>query len=298
MVATTSGHDPAVVSSLQFYKMTGSGNDFVVLDGRLTAPEHWPAAEVRAMCDRRNGIGADGLVILTPVEAGVVRMRYWNSDGSRGAMCGNAALCSGRLAVALEMTSPGEFCLLTDSGAVRVRTLAQSDRAEINLPDFPVSVDQPLQLAHLQGERWMSFLTVGVPHLVVRVDDLQQLDVASRGRALRFDPALGPEGANVNFISPAQDPEAPWRIRTYERGVEGETLACGTGTVAAAMVLASRGEAQLPLVLRSRGGLSLTVRGDLRGSSASNVWLGGEGRLVFRGLWEGRSLLQHNHLPT
>jgi diaminopimelate epimerase len=298
MVAATSGHGPAVVSSLQFYKMTGSGNDFVVLDGRSTAPEHWTAAEVRAMCDRRNGVGADGLVILTPVDAGVVGMRYWNSDGSRGAMCGNAALCSGRLAVALEMASPGEFCLLTDSGAVRVRTLVQSDRAEINLPDFPVPVDQPLQLTHLQGERWMSFLTVGVPHLVVRVDDLQQVDVASRGRALRFDPALGPEGANVNFISPAQDPEAPWGIRTYERGVEGETLACGTGTVAAAMVLASRGEAQLPLVLRSRGGLSLTVRGDLRDSSASNVWLGGEGRLVFRGLWESRSLLRDNQLPT
>jgi diaminopimelate epimerase len=296
MVAAASGHDSAVVSSLQFYKMTGSGNDFVVLDGRSTPSEHWPASEVRGICDRRNGVGADGLVILTPVEAGVVRMGYWNSDGSRGAMCGNAALCSGRLAVALGMASPGEFCLLTDSGAVRVRTLAQSDRAEINLPDFPVSVDQPLQLAHLQGERWMSFLRVGVPHLVVRVDDLQQVDVANRGRALRFDPALGPEGANINFISPAPDPEAPWRIRTYERGVEGETLACGTGTVAAAIVLAARGDAELPLILRSRGGLTLTVRGDLGESAAANVWLGGEGRLVFRGFWEIRSPLQHNHL--
>jgi diaminopimelate epimerase len=298
MVAATPGHDPAVVSSLQFYKMTGSGNDFVVLDGRSTAPEHWPPAEVRTVCDRRSGVGADGLVILIPVEAGVVRMRYWNSDGSHGAMCGNAALCSGRLAVALGMAPPGEFCLLTDSGAIRVRAAPQSEKAEINLPDFPLSVDQPLQLAPVQGERWMSFLTVGVPHLVVRVDDLQQVDVASRGRALRFDPSLGPEGANVNFISPASDPEAPWRIRTYERGVEGETLACGTGTVASAMVLAARGEAELPLILRSRGGLSLTVRGDLGGSSASNVWLGGEGRLVFRGLWESRSPLQHNHLPT
>jgi diaminopimelate epimerase len=298
MVAETSVHDRSAVSSLPFYKMTGSGNDFVVLDGRSTASEDWPAAEVRAMCDRRNGVGADGLVMLTPVEAGVVRMTYWNSDGSRGAMCGNAALCSGRLAVALEMASTGELCLLTDSGAVRVRTLEQSDRAEINLPDFPVTMDQPLQLAHAQGERWMTFLTVGVPHLVIRVDEVQEVDVANRGRALRFDPALGTEGANVNFISPSSDPEAPWRIRTYERGVEGETLACGTGTVAAAMALAARGEAGLPLVLRSRGGLSLTVRGDLHASSASNVWLGGEGRLVFRGMWESRSLLQDNHLQA
>ena len=286
------------MSGLTFYKMTGSGNDFVVLDGRSTSPEQWPPVEVRAICDRRNGVGADGLVILAPVEAGVVRMTYWNSDGSRGAMCGNAALCLGQLAVALEMAAPGEFCLLTDSGAVRVRTHAQTARAEINLPDFGLSLDQPDQPGRLPSERWMTFLRVGVPHLVVRVDDIQQVDVATRGRALRYDPALGPEGANVNFISPSADPEAPWGIRTYERGVEGETLACGTGTVAAAVALAARGESGLPLVLRSRGGLSLLVRGELHDSRASNVWLGGEGRLVFKGLWQVRSALQDNHLES
>ena len=297
-MAATPGNDAAVVSDLPFYKMTGSGNDFVMLDGRSTASQQWSAAGVRAICDRRNGVGADGLVVLEPVEAGVVRMTYWNADGSRGAMCGNAALCSGRLAVALGLAAPGEFCLLTDSGAVRVRTLAQRDQAEINLPEFPVSIQAPSQLVRLEGERWMTFLTVGVPHLIVRVDAIQKVDVAARGRALRFDPVLGAEGANVNFISPTADPEAPWGIRTYERGVEGETLACGTGTVAAAVALAARGEATLPLVLRSRGGLTLTVRGDLQDSSASNVWLGGEGRLVFEGTGPLRSLLHHNNLPT
>jgi diaminopimelate epimerase len=297
-VAATPGHDAAVVSGLPFYKMTGSGNDFVVLDGRSTVPEHWSGAGVRALCDRRTGVGADGLVILAPVETGVVRMIYWNADGSRSALCGNAALCSGRLAMALGMASSGEFCLLTDSGAIRVRTVGQGDQAEINLPDFSVSVTPPFQLAQLEGERWMTFLTVGVPHLVVRVEDLQAVDVAARGRALRFDPAIGPDGANVNFISPAADPEAPWGIRTYERGVEGETLACGTGTVAAAMALAARREAELPLVLRSRGGLSLTVRGALQDSVASNVWLGGQGKLVFSGMWESRIPLEDNHLPS
>jgi diaminopimelate epimerase len=99
--------------------MTGSGNDFVVLDGRATAADGWPPARVRAICDRRNGVGADGLVILTPSTPGAVRMSYWNSDGSSGAMCGNAALCSGRLSVDLEMVPPGEFCLLTDAGLER-----------------------------------------------------------------------------------------------------------------------------------------------------------------------------------
>ena len=122
-----------------FYKMTGSGNDFVVLDGRSTTPDRWPASRVREICDRRSGVGADGLVILAPSTAGAVRMSYWNSDGSHGAMCGNAALCSGRLSVHLELVPPGEFRLLTDAGIVRVISGQQGDDAEINLPDFDVA---------------------------------------------------------------------------------------------------------------------------------------------------------------
>jgi diaminopimelate epimerase len=268
-----------------FYKMTGSGNDFVMLDGRSTAPERWTPAQVRAICDRRNGVGADGLVILTPAAAGTVRMHYWNSDGSIGAMCGNAALCSGRLAVHLELVEAGEFCLMTDSGMVRVRSLAAGEQAEINLPDFEAPQDFTEAKA-APGERWMALVTVGVPHLVVRVDDIDAIDLSGRGRQLRYDPAVGLSGANVNFVSPGRAKEEPWFIRTYERGVEGETLACGTGTVAAAVTLAGRAEAKLPLRFRSRGGLELEVRGRLDGSKATDVWLGGQGSMVFRGVWE------------
>jgi diaminopimelate epimerase len=264
------------------YKMSGSGNDFVVLDGRFTDAARWPGARVRAICDRRTGVGADGLVVLTPATADSVRMEYWNADGSHGALCGNAALCSGRLAVALELVPAGEFCLLTDAGVVRVRAAASGDVAEINLPD----VDLPREhggIPALAGERWLSRGAVGVPHLVIRVDDIEAVDVAGRGRLLRSHESVGPEGANVNFVAPAG---RSWLIRTYERGVEGETLACGTGTVAAALALASRGEARLPLSFRSRGGLELTVRAQLEGSLATGVWLGGQGRLIFRGVWE------------
>ncbi len=271
-----------------FYKMTGSGNDFVMLDGRATKPERWTPAMVRALCDRRNGIGADGLVILTPGTPGTVRMSYWNSDGSRGAMCGNAALCSGRLSVELEMVPPGEFCLLTDAGMVRVISRAHHDEAEISLPD----VELPRALPDIQassGERWLSLGTVGVPHLVVRVDDVEHADVLGRGARLRADPRVGPEGANVNFIGRNGDADSPWLIRTFERGVEGETLACGTGTVAAALALGSRSEASLPLRFRSRGGPELTVRARLEGSRASGIWLAGQGRLLFRGVWESQT---------
>ena len=169
---------------------------------------------------------------------------------------------------------------------VRVRSLSTGDEAEINLPDF--DAPEAFQKAKLKaGECWMSLVTVGVPHLVIRVDDVEAADVALRGRELRSHPSLGPAGANVNFVSPPQASKGPWLIRTYERGVEGETLACGTGTVASGVALAARGEALLPLRFRSRGGPELTARADLSGSRATDVWLGGQGRLLFRGVWEG-----------
>ena len=270
-----------------FYKMSGSGNDFVMLDGRSTTTDRWPPSEVKAICERRTGVGADGLVLLTPSTAGAVRMSYWNSDGSHGALCGNAALCGGRLAVHLELVPAGEFCLLTDAGVVRVSSPATGDEAEINLPDFDVPGEFK-GTSLKRGERWMTLVDVGVPHLVIRVDDIEAVDVTGRGRSLRFDPSMGPAGANVNFVRPGAGSSDPWLIRTYERGVESETLACGTGTVAAALSLAARGEAGLPMTFRSRGGPELTVRGALDGSRATGIWLGGQGRLVYRGVWEAR----------
>ena len=271
--------------STPFYKMTGSGNDFVMLDGRITTAREWPAARIQAICDRRRGVGGDGLVVLGPSSRDTVRMTYWNSDGSEGALCGNAALCGGRLAVALELVPSGEFSLLTDAGTVRVRASAAGEEAEINVPDFETPQEVPgLELA--PGERWMVFLTVGVPHLVIRVEDVHRIDVQGRGRHLRFHDALGSPGANVSFVSPAAGAGQPWLIRTYERGVEGETLACGTGTVAAAVALAWSQEAGLPVRFRTKGGPELAVRGQLRDSKATGVWLTGQGRLVFRGVWE------------
>jgi diaminopimelate epimerase len=277
------------MTGVPFYKMTGSGNDFVILDGRSAGPEQWPEARVRAICDRRNGVGADGLVILTPLTSDSVRMTYWNSDGSPGAMCGNAALCCGRLAAELQLVPPGEFCLVTDAGAVRVRSPDAHHHAEINLPDFdPPTPFERTALA--EGESWISMVTVGVPHLVVRVNDIETVEPATRGRFLRFHPALGSAGANVNFVAPDTQSVGVWLIRTYERGVEGETLACGTGTVAAAVSLATHREARLPLTFRSRGGLELSVRAQVSADRISEPWLGGEGRLSFRGVWQQPNL--------
>lgn len=286
MVVEAQGSDGASVRGTIVYKMTGSGNDFVMLDGRFTGPDRWPSARVVALCDRRTGVGADGMVILSPDGPEAVRMAFWNSDGSRAAMCGNAALCSARLAVYLELVPPGELCLLTDAGVVHARSESASDVAEIRLPDFEVPREVP-GLQACPGERWIEFGTVGVPHLVVRVDDIEGIDLDGRGRGLRSARELGAEGANVNFVAPGASADAPWLIRTFERGVEGETLACGTGTVASAVALAGREEARLPLSFRTRGGPELTVRASVEGPQARDVWLGGQGKLLFRGVWEG-----------
>jgi diaminopimelate epimerase len=273
------------MSATTFYKMTGSGNDFVMVDGRVSPPAGWTAPRIVAVCDRRSGVGADGLVTLTP-EADGVRMVYWNADGSRAAMCGNAALCSTRLAARLGMAPESQITLLTDAGNVESRCVGAGELAEIRVPDTAVPVPVPTIALHT-GERAAWLGVVGVPHLVVLVGDAVSVDVEGRGRSLRHHPSAGAEGANANFVSAGQRPGEPWLIRTFERGVEGETLACGTGTVAAAIALAAHCGVALPVAFRSWGGEPMTVRARLAGTYATDVWLGGQGRLVFRGDWEG-----------
>lgn len=266
----------------RFYKMTGSGNDFVMLDGREHAAADWPAARIASVCARQTGVGADGIVILTPAAAGVVGMRYFNADGSFAAMCGNAALCSTRLATRIGLAPDGRMTLETGAGPVKSRCAGAGEEAEINLP--PVGPLTKISGLAGPGEHQVWLGSVGVPHLVVLVDDVERVDVDGRGRELRSHPALGPAGANVNFISPPQGPAGPWRIRTFERGVEGETLACGTGTVAAALLLAQVGRASIPLVFRSRSGSNLAVEATMTAAGGfTDVWLRGEGRLVFVG---------------
>ena len=218
---------------IQFFKMTGSGNDFVVLDGRRERLDAWPAPRIRAVCDRRHGAGADGFVILSPEPEGAVRMHFYNCDGGRAAMCGNAALCSTALSAHLGLGAAAGMTLVTDAGTYRTRANGRPWTAELNLLPFAAPAGVP-GISDEPEEAAIALATVGVPHLVILVADVDQVDLGRRGRELRFHPALGQAGANANFISPPKAGDGLWRIRTYERGVEGETQACGTGTVAAA----------------------------------------------------------------
>jgi diaminopimelate epimerase len=265
----------------RFYKMSGSGNDFVFIDARRERPGNLEEAPVvEAVCQRGTGIGADGIVfLLPPTDPGAaLGMRYLNRDGSLAALCGNATLCATRLAVELGIAPPSGFRIETDSGVLEARM--DSDQPEFDLPlveDVQDCFETPLDI----GERRIGFALAGVPHLVVLCKDVGSIDVEGRGRPLRNDPALV-SGANVNFVS-AASPERPgWLMRTYERGVESETLACGTGAASAAILLTSWGEAEGDVELWSRSGRALKVR--LR--RASGGWypsLSGAARIVFVG---------------
>ena len=260
-----------------FYKMSGSGNDFVMVDAMREPPGALAEAGViQAVCARATGIGADGIVFLEPSETADYRMTYLNSDGSRADLCGNASLCSARLARELEIVGANEFCVETDAGLLGARLLDQGPEVDLQ-PVAEVRARLPFRLE--PGERWIGFAVAGVPHLVVRVDDVTVVDVAGRGRPLRHDPSLL-GGANVNFVSLCND--GAWRIRTLERGVEGETLACGTGAVATAVLLQEAGEIDGRVSLTTRSGRVLTVR-LVAGANGWRPSLSGEARLVFEG---------------
>lgn len=263
--------------------MTGSGNDFVMVDSRHTTPADWSADDIRAVCARGTGVGADGLVFVGPgSQAGAIRMIYFNADGSRASMCGNAALCSTRLAARLALAHSDLMRLETDAGTYESRG-RDRDCAELHLAAVSAPVSVPT-LAPGPGERQLALCTVGVPHLVVLVDDVETVEVTTRGKALRSHPSLGPAGANANFISQSHG-RPDWLMRTYERGVEDETLACGTGAVAAACALTEWGLAQPPVTFQTRSGRELVVTARKTPEGAyDDVWLRGEARLVLRGV--------------
>ena len=263
-----------------FYKMSGSGNDFVVVDTRTE-----PAGElanpdtIQAVCARGTGVGADGIVFLKTSDRADFGMVYLNSDGSKAALCGNASLCIASLAARLGIAGSGtDFEFETDAGVIRARV--HQNGPEIDLQP-PSGLEPTIAIELDPGEERIGFVTVGVPHLVVLVGDVEAVDVSRRGAELRRHSSVGVAGANVNFV--ARGPAGgPWALRTFERGVEGETLACGTGAVAPALLVGAWACSGQGTALRTRSGRELRVRISGSGDSITPS-LGGEGRLVFIG---------------
>ena len=262
---------------LRFIKMNGAGNDFVMLDNRRGEIQ-LERQQIARICDRHRGVGADGVLLLEPATNGAdFRMRYYNADGGEAEMCGNGARCFARFVE--KVVGPREqVSFETPAGVIGAElhgesvTLSMSDPADLRLrigipeaPEFPQ----------------VHFINSGVPHVVIPVDRVDDVEVLRHGALIRRHRLFAPQGANVNFMEKRGRNEIA--IRTYERGVENETLACGTGVTASALIFALTENATSPVTVLVRGGSALQVGFERDNSEFRKVTLTGPAEFVFEG---------------
>ena len=284
---------PEYAMDVPFVKMSGSGNDFILLDARVAAAIDDVRAFTRAVCHRRLSLGADGVVVIDPHEPQLdlhgnelpdavhFTWRYLNADGSDGEMCGNGAMCGARYAVQLGF-APDQCRFQTPSGIVEAMVDDESGEVTLMMPDTgPVAA--PVTVLTTIGPLELHPVRVGVPHVVAIVPDADAIEhLDAIGRAIRRDPHFEPDGTNVNVISPLAP--SSWRMRTYERGVEAETLACGTGAIATGVVTAHLGRSSAPVSIRTSGGRDLQVSFKLEGDAGRNVRLTGHTAIIAQGV--------------
>ncbi len=267
---------------IPFFKMSGSGNDFIIIDNRKPVLDEASLNRfIVNVCRRKLSAGADGLILIEPSEAVDFKWRFFNSDGSRAEMCGNGARCAARYAHVNGITAK-RLKFQTDVGIVAAEII--DERVKVKMTD-PSEITPDMSIELDAGRRTMAAVNTGVPHVILVETDLEAVDVRGLGREIRRHAAFAPAGTNVNFItSPADDTIV---IRTYERGVEDETLACGTGSVAAALVTAVRHGKDSPIHVKTRSGILLTVHFSRKENGFTNVHLEGDARIIYRGeMWE------------
>jgi len=264
---------------LHFNKMNGAGNDFIVIDNR-DLNINLSKTEIEALCDRHRGIGADGLLAVEPAEKGAdYKFRYYNADGGEAEMCGNGARCFGRFVANLGDDSPEKVSFETIAGTLTAEMLGDNVRIAMSDP-FDLEMNADCHIESLGAP--VHVLNTGVPHAVSFVDNLPELDVVKNGAAVRYHDRFAPNGTNANFAAVLADNHIA--IRTYERGVEGETLACGTGMCAAAIIHNILTDAPSPVKVDVAGGDTLEI-GFVKGADNqyTNVTLSGPADFVFEG---------------
>ncbi|MDO8947713.1 MAG: diaminopimelate epimerase [Desulfocapsaceae bacterium] len=278
----------AINFPVPFTKMSGAGNDFIVIDHRVSLiPEAEQAEFVRKVCRRMFSVGADGLILIEKSELADFRWRFYNGDGSVAEMCGNGARCAARFAHSRGIAG----------ASMSFETLAGIIKAEISDDDSvrlrmtaPCDFKTNLSVVLDGQERILSFVNSGVPHAVLIMEEDDEVPVREWGKIVRFHPLFQPAGTNVNFVQKIG--ENTIRVRTYERGVEDETMACGTGAVASALFTAVSGMVQSPVAVITSGGERLTILFDLQGGpQAENVFLQGPARIIYEGNLTAEALL-------
>jgi diaminopimelate epimerase len=274
---------------IPFMKLSGSGNDFILIDNRdrLVDPKRAGALSAK-VCTHRMSVGGDGLILIERSRRADFRWRLFNADGSEAEFSGNGARCAARFAY-LKRIAPKQMRFETLAGVIEAEMAPRSvkrgatplfDQVKVRFPD-PKGLRFNLRVALDGTEREAHFLDTGVPHCVYLVDDPDQVDVVGIGRPTRHHSLFQPAGANVNFIS-VLDPHQI-RIRTYERGVEDETLACGTGSIASALIARLVGKAESPVTLIPQSRLNLMVHFRYDGKNFTDVYLQGDARAVYEG---------------
>ncbi|MBF0484949.1 MAG: diaminopimelate epimerase [Candidatus Omnitrophica bacterium] len=270
---------------IPFLKMQGAGNDFIVIDHKpgLDYP-----AFAKKVCHRNMGIGADGVLVLDESRSCDYKMRIINSDGSEAEMCGNGARCMAVYIVNKFAVVPEVFTIETLAGVIKGSAKGELAHVKLSDPrDYRPNIELKLGDQKLVGH----FINTGVPHTIVFVQGLYECDVNGLGRIIRNHQFFSPRGTNVNFVEKLK--EGCIALRTYERGVEAETMACGTGSVAAAIVgylqgpqpLEAKNGAAMRVVTKSGEMLDVTFDLDLKEGkpSVTNVWLKGSGKVVCKG---------------
>jgi len=262
---------------VNFIKMNGAGNDFVMVDNRS---RHYDLSkeQIGKICDRHRGVGADGLILLEPpADNADFTMRYYNADGGEVEMCGNGARCFARFAESFAGAEE-QVRFATPAGVIEALLVGSEVQLAMSQPhDLRLSLD--LEIAGRRLE--VHHLNTGVPHAVVFVENVADFPVIEAGHAIRFHETFAPSGTNANFVEKTGRNQL--RIRTYERGVENETLACGTGVVAAALFSAMLHGYDAPVTVRVEGGDDLKVDFVRRNDAFAEVTLSGPADFVFRG---------------
>ena len=262
---------------IHFWKMNGAGNDFVMIDNR-DLRHNLSTEQIAALCDRHRGVGADGLLAVEPAEGGSdFRMRYYNADGGEAEMCGNGARCFARFANMLNGWNLTDIKFDTPAGVIGATY--HGDNVRIAMSD-PHSQRMGLSLDVAGHQKTVHFVNTGVPHAVVVVDDLDAVPVREWGAALRYHTEFQPKGTNANFLKVTDEGIS---IRTYERGVEDETLACGTGMVACALMHHELTGAPSPVKVKVKGGDTLEIGFEKTADGYRNVTLTGPADIVFEG---------------
>lgn len=239
---------------LKFWKMNGAGNDFVVVDNR-GLDHNLSKEQIERICSRQRGVGADGYLAVEPARNGAdFRMRYYNADGGEAEMCGNGARCFARFVNQLEGNALSSTSFETIAGVIGAEFQGEDVRIELSEP-FDLALGSELEL---DGEsHTVHSVNTGVPHAVIFVDDLAGVDITRLGAAARYHEYFAPAGTNVNFVEVLESGHIA--IRTYERGVENETLACGTGMVACAIIHHELTGTAAPIRVDVAGGETLEV---------------------------------------